>query len=242
MKNSRSYWNNVEFEKAKKFWIDDPSDTKLLNYLRYETNLEKCFVDSISFAERMNMPLKGRILDIGVGVAWTSAILSRLPQVGNIVALDFSEHRLNKIAPMVFKQYHALEEKIEKKVGDFYDFYWGDSLFDAVIFCQSLYMFRGLRNILLKVNRLLKNGGLLVVSCEDIFQEPKRLSLKWAKRKLLMNLFNLSDISGNYGYVGSDYYKAIQSCGFRYVSQQLDYSVYNSKHNLHSTNHFGIKE
>lgn len=66
---SYEYWNDIEIEKTKPYWIKDASDTKLLNFIQKDTNLQKCFQDSLDFAKHFNGGVKGHVLDVGAGVA-----------------------------------------------------------------------------------------------------------------------------------------------------------------------------
>ena len=49
------YWNDIEYEKTKPYWIEDESDMKLLNFIQKETNLQRCFQDAL-----LAHSLKGR--------------------------------------------------------------------------------------------------------------------------------------------------------------------------------------
>ena len=73
------------------------------------------------------------------------------------MAVDFSEHRLMKIAPIVFEQLQGDSEKYEPILGDFLQFDH-EEVFDVAIFCQSLYMFPNLDKTLAKIRGLLVQG------------------------------------------------------------------------------------
>lgn len=237
----RDYWNDIETEKTKTYWIEDPSDMKLVRFLREETNLEKCFMDSIAFAGTLGT-IKGTVLDVGAGVGWTSAILSEKQSVSSVVAVDISDHRLNKIAPIVFQQLGGNLSKLEPRVGDFFTMRMEPASFDVIVFCQSLSMFSDLRLILNKVHRLLADGGLMIVACERIFREHPTASYEFLKRKLKHVLKGRADVSGNYGYVDSEYRSAIEETGFKYHFQLLDYPVHANGTGLNAGNHFGVKK
>ena len=72
------YWNDIEEEKKKPYYIDDKSDYKIVNFITNETNLKRCFEDALKFAASIG-EIKGHIIDIGAGVAWTSALISPNP-------------------------------------------------------------------------------------------------------------------------------------------------------------------
>lgn len=234
------YWNDVEIQKTDPLWIEDVSDTKLIHYLREETNLERCFLDAVSFAKDLGC-MKGCALDIGAGVGWSSAIISKMPLVQTVTATDFSKHRLTKICPIVFKQFGGNYNKLTIRLGNFLHLEWKPQSFDIVIFVQSLYMFSDITRVLNKVNRLLVPGGLLIVGCERISPEYPIFSTKFFKRNLKWLLRGRADTSGNRYFIDSEYRKAIKGAGFDYKFQLLDYSVYPKDMMLNAGNHFGIK-
>lgn len=238
---SFKYWNDMDIEKAKPYWIEDVSDMKLLNFLQYETNLQKCLLDGIKFAEQFKEGVKGNVLDIGAGVAWTSAIISRIEKVESITATDFSEHRLKKIAPIVFNQLNGIETKFKTIIGDFQEMDFDMNCYQTIIFCQSLYMFPDLNKILDKVRELLSEDGILLVIGERITPEYPFLSINYLKKRMKKLLMGRTDISGNYFYEDKDYKNAIQKAGLTYEFQLLDYPVYPKSSAWKAGNHFGIK-
>ncbi len=240
--SAHQYWNDIVIEKQKAFWVEDENDPKLFNFLRRDTNLERCFLDSINYVNKWN-GLRGRILDVGAGVAWTSAIVSKTPEVSKVIALDFSEHRIKRIAPLVFKQFGGHIGKFEGIAGDFYGQTFPDGQFNAVIFCQSLYHFSDLRKVLKEIKRILVPGGSLIVSCERISEEPQwpMVPLSFYKTRLRWLLKGRADKSGNHFWTDSEYRTAIQEAGLRYEFQLLEYPVYPKGAALAAGNHFGIK-
>ena len=235
-----SYWNDIEVEKKKPFWIETEEDPKLLNFLQKGTNLQKCFEDSLQFAKSFG-GLQGNVLEIGAGVAWTSAIISKNPEVKEVTALDFSETRLLKIAPLVFKQLKGDFAKFRPVVGDFLgqDF-GGAERFDAVVFCQALYMFSNMYEVLDKVYSLVRPGGVVIIACERITPNFPKISLRYYKRLARKMLFGRADATGNNFYIDVEYKKALEKVGFAYHFQSLPYSVYHDS-GINAGNHFGIK-
>jgi SAM-dependent methyltransferase len=234
------YWNNIEIEKTKAYWIEDKSDLKLIHFIQKETNLQRCFQDAVEFSKQLRGGHLGQILDVGAGVAWTSALLSKLEQVDSVTAMDYSRHRLFQIAPIVFEQLDGDISKFKPIIGDFSDFDFKTGQFDIVLFCQSLYMFPFLDEVLAKVSKLLVPEGMIMVVCERITPEFPFFSINSLKRRLKQFLGGRADSSGNYYYEDKEYRHAIVTAGFKYQFQLLDYPVY-PKSNLNAGNHFGIK-
>jgi SAM-dependent methyltransferase len=233
------YWNDIEKEKQKAYYIQDKSDYKIVNFINNETNLKRCFEDALKYAASIG-EIKGRIIDIGAGVAWTSALISRIPSVQSVMAVDFSEHRLIQIAPIVFEQLQGNSEKYEPILGDFLHFDHEES-FDVAFFCQSLYMFPNLDEALAKIRRLLVQGGLIIIACERIVSSYPWYSPRYTLRKIKRLIRGRADPSGNYAYEDWEYRRAMERVGFEYYFQLLDYPVYKNARRITAGNHFGIK-
>jgi ubiquinone/menaquinone biosynthesis C-methylase UbiE len=235
------YWNDIELEKTKPYWIENDSDPKLINFLKEDTNILRCFEDSLSYCNEFLGGVKGNVLDVGSGVAWSSAVISRIKDVASITANDYSEHRLTKVAPFVFNQMGGDKSKFHTLIGDFMEIEFPDESYDVILFCQSLYMYQDLDSVLQKVYRMLVKGGFIMVVCERIIPEYSLLSARHYLRKLLRLLKGRSDSSGRCFYADSDYRKAIEKAGFDYKFQILDYPIFPSNNSLNAGNHFGLK-
>lgn len=212
---------------------------KLINYLTKETNLIKGFEESIKLMHSINL-LKGNILDVGAGVAWTSAILSKYEKVQKVKSLDCSEHRLMTIAPIVFNQFEGNLSKFDPVVADFTDIVLKKESYNVVLFCQSLYMFPNMEDILKKAYSLLVPGGVLLVIAESIAEKSSDLSLGYRIRCLKQKITGRADISNNHFYRDEEYKNAIQRVGFQYVAHEMDFPVFHSV-NRNCLNHIGIK-
>lgn len=237
---SYNYWNNIEIEKTKAYWIEDESDLKLVYFIQSETNLQRCFQDAVAFSMQFDGGGCGRILDVGAGVAWTSALVSQIPSVQQVIATDYSRHRLLRIAPIVFKQLNGNRLKFDTLLGNFLDIKFEDRYFDVIIFCQSLYMFKDLRVVMEKVRSLLVPDGILIVACERITRSYTIFSPKFYLRKLRHMIRGRADTSGKHYYIDSEYKDAIVKSGLEYHFQLLGYPVFFGR-NLMAGNHFGVK-
>lgn len=238
---SYEYWNDVKNEKTKPYWIEDESDMKLLNFIQKETNLQKCFQDALDFANHFGDGVKGHVLDVGAGVAWTSAILSKSKIVESVTAIDYSEHRLKDVTPIVFSQLKGDDNKFKSIIGDFLEIDFPLKKYDTIVFCQSLYMFPHIDAVLKKVLDILAPGGLVLVACERITPDYPIYSLNHLKEILVHAIKGRVDSSGNQFYVDKEYRNAIKNAGLNYEFQLLDYPVYLKNKQLKAGNHFGIK-
>ncbi|WP_319508434.1 class I SAM-dependent methyltransferase [uncultured Methanolobus sp.] len=239
-KSEMEYWNDIESEKQKAYWIEDESDLKMLKFIREQTNLERCFADSLHFAKDISDGIYGNIIDIGAGVCWSSAMISKMGNIESVTSVDLSEHRLLKIAPLVFKQLGGDYEKFRPIVADFLKSPLPNNHYNVAVFCQALYMFPDLNMVLKRVSELLVPGGLLIVACERITPEYPICSVKGIKRKAIHRLKGRADSTGNNFYTDCEYRNSIKKNGFTYKFQPLDYPVYPNNPYLNAGNYFGI--
>ena len=155
--NTSRYWNDIEKEKKKEWWIKDKNDEKLLNYLHSSGLLEEYKMAQMKL-EKKGL-LSGRILDVAAGVCWTSALLSKHDKVKHIDALDFSWHRLEKLAPIICEQFQAKEYKIQRIFGSFYDLKNDKESYDLVFMSQAFHHADSPLRLLYECDRVLKSGG-----------------------------------------------------------------------------------
>lgn len=118
--------------------------------------------------------LKGSILEVGAGSCWLSAELSRRPDVQKIVALDFSEHLLNEVAPHVIQALGGEARKIEKYLGDMHLLPWDANQFDFVFLDSVLHHTHFPLRVLGEIYRVLKERGVLIC-----LREPVKPKIPW---------------------------------------------------------------
>ena len=166
--DSSMYWNDVDIEKYKEWWIESAHDEKLMRYLKQDTNLEKGFLDLVEYAEALGHGLKGLVLDLAAGTCWTSAIVSKISDVHEVIAVDISRHRLEIIAPLVFEQFNANAEKITRVLGSFNEIKMGDNSVDCVILMEAFHHAFDVNKLILEIRRVLKPKGIVLISGEHI--------------------------------------------------------------------------
>lgn len=111
----------------------------------------------------------GRLLEIGAGAAWFSAELSKLPDVQEITATDFSPALLKEQALRVFDLLNARADKIQRMPGDFHHLELPDHHFDFVVASAVLHHAVDMSRLLGEVHRVLKPGGQFVAIREQIW-------------------------------------------------------------------------
>lgn len=136
-------------------------------------------------AHQCGLDFRGRILEIGAGAAWFSAELSKLPNVQEVVATDFSPHLLKELAPRVFKLLQADESKITRTPADFHKLEFRDGEFDFVVCSAVLHHAVSMVDVLREARRVLKPGGRFVAIREPIWPLVKLKSRSRTQARLI---------------------------------------------------------
>jgi ubiquinone/menaquinone biosynthesis C-methylase UbiE len=118
---------------------------------------------------KCGVKFRGRILEIGAGGAWLSAELSKLPNVVEVIATDFSPELLQSQAPKVFKLLKANAAKITRMPGDFHQLDFPANYFDFVVCSAVLHDANNIVQVLREAKRMLKPGGQLVSIREPVW-------------------------------------------------------------------------
>jgi ubiquinone/menaquinone biosynthesis C-methylase UbiE len=118
--------------------------------------------------QKCGVTFRGRVLEIGVGAAWFSAELSKLPKVVEVIVTDASPQRLKQHAPKIFKLLKAHEAKITRISADFRKLDFPKSHFDCVVCVGALHRAVNVVHVLREVRRVLKPGGDFVAIREQV--------------------------------------------------------------------------
>ena len=89
-----AYWNDIEKEKKKEWWIDNGNYEKCLHYINSSGLLSE-YQKSEKFIQEFSR--KVVIADLASGIGWTSALLSKLSNVAEVHAVEISKHRLGSL-------------------------------------------------------------------------------------------------------------------------------------------------
>jgi len=227
---SYSYWNNIDEEKKKSWWVESPSEiNKLKNYLII-SGLQEEFEISIKYLKEYNL-LKGKVLDVASGVCWTSSELSKFDKISSIDALEFSYHRINDIAPNVIEGLNGNSEKIRRIFGSFYNI--KEQGYDLIFMSQAFHHSERPFELLSECNKALNKNGAIILIGEHLINYKKfikRIIKMYLKRKKIITnfykLFPPDDILGDHYYRISDYY---------FMFESLGYSVLNFKSNVRNS-------
>jgi SAM-dependent methyltransferase len=109
------------------------------------------------------LPSQAKVLDLGCGGGWLSAILSKFDRVETVYALDSSRHFLNNLVPQVMTLMSGDQRKLVSIEGMFQPLLFEDSHLDVVVASSALHHADNLESVLKEIRRVLKPGGYLFV-------------------------------------------------------------------------------
>jgi SAM-dependent methyltransferase len=124
--------------------------------------IKKLVLGGIRFLKLMKIPFSGSVIDLGSGVGTVATIVSRVPEVEKVYAVEYSEQFVLKSMPAVFKHFKADEAKIVRVVGDFNMFQLPDASVSLIVEVDSLHHAEDLDLTLRECSRVLKPGGVLL--------------------------------------------------------------------------------
>jgi SAM-dependent methyltransferase len=212
------YWNDIEEEKKKPFWIADGNYEKCLNYLNTSGLLDEYYHSEkfISNTEEL------KVLDLAAGIGWTSALISKLSRVSEVHAVEISRHRLITLFEHSIKMLAGTENKIYRYIGSFYDIKLEDKSIDVIYMSQAFHHAEKPLHLLFECDRVLKENGRIIIVGEhriSIFMIFKQIVKNLiVHRKFNLNFYKLflpDKISGDHYYRVSDYYFLFQSMGYQ---------------------------
>lgn len=155
------------------------------------------------------------MISLAAGVCWEAKLLIE-HGIKEMDFLDFSEHRIMKIAPYVLEYLQCPEEcNIRLIWGSYYEVRMPDCYYDCVILSEALMMAEDPNKLLKECYRLLKGGGYIL-----IVGEPKMKRNKYREiNRMVRGIFGMkvnfaTDISGAHKYYLSEYRKLFKKTGF----------------------------
>ena len=122
-------------------------------------------------------PIQGRCIELGAGGGYFSQVISRLPQVTEVVALDLSKDMINTFREPYAELTRPEFAKIQYVVDDMNTFGMKYGSFDTVIFCASFHHSPDHVQSLEQAWQILRPGGSLILHGEHYhprFLSPKR--------------------------------------------------------------------
>ena len=154
---SADYWNNVEEEKRKELWMTDGNYESCIKYLKDNKLLDEFAVAESYITNPGNSSLK--VLDLAAGIGWTSALISKLKNVGEVHAVEISKHRIGEMFEHTMKMLGGIDRKILRYVGSFYNIKMKDKSIDLVFLSQAFHHADKPLKLLIECDRVLKDKG-----------------------------------------------------------------------------------
>ena len=233
---SSDYWNDVNEEKSKDWYIENASDDSVVKHLNksglkeeFEMVLSQCII-------------KGKVLDLASGVCWTSAIVSKINSVDSVDSVEFSFHRINDLAPIVIESLDGNKNKINRILGSFYDIKRENEYYDTIILSSAYHHAEFPLKLFHECNRVLKKGGTILIVGENIIGYKRifgRLIKNLLKLKLKFHIFSeyynqIDDPLGDHYYM---------ECDYRFTFAAYGYSCKSIKSNIRNSIGFvGVKK
>ena len=222
---SAQYWNDLAAERTKEWWIADGSEAA---FARLRIHLEESgLMAGYQIAEQhiAQMPAQGlAVADLAAGIGWTSSLLSRLRNVGEVYAVELSKHRLELLFPQAVRMFHGEPAKLKRNLGSFYDLAFSGASMDVVVISSAFHHAASALRLMTEIDRVLKPGGTLILIGENfvgatqiVGRMIKRLVMERTLCSNFYELFPPDDASGDHYYRVSDYYLFLQMLGYKVV-------------------------
>lgn len=199
-----AYWNDEAIEKAKAYYVLEGEPKKLWTYLRESTTYYDEYQAVLRTVRSLRLSLRGTGVDAAAGVCWTTALLSQLPEVDLVYAIEISKHRLFKLAPVVCRMLGGIPSKIVRVLGSFYRLDLTDHSADFCLLSQAFHHADAPRQLLGELHRVLKPGGVVAV----IGETPISSATLFKKR--IKNIVKM--VAPSSWYAAKPIYKLIPSC------------------------------
>ena len=212
-----SYWNNIEEEKKKEWWIADGNYKKCLDYLK-----SSGLLDEYSYAQNEVKKITSNnleIVDIATGIGWASCLFSNLDSIKKVHSVEMSKHRLDDLFEHCTKMLNANNSKIQRYLGSFYDLRFENESMDIVFISRSFHHANNPLKLLSECSRILKNNGTILIVGEHFITKKewcrRFLSELLKYRNFTTNFYELfrPDELGDHFYRVQDYNFMFKACG-----------------------------
>lgn len=131
---------------------------------------------AFSFLKKIGNSASGFAIDMGSGTGVGACILSKLSFIKKVFAVEFSEHFVWKVMPLVFDKYKAEGEKIQRVVSDFNHLEVENGLIDIILDIDSFHHSEDLDFTLKECHRALGVKGVIIAidrAWPDIYKKDE---------------------------------------------------------------------
>jgi SAM-dependent methyltransferase len=232
------YWNDVEEERRKEWWIADGDFAKMEAYLD-EQELNAQLDRVVEVAESLGRPIRGQGADLAAGNLWA---VPRLLAHGasRVYAVEYSRHRLLELGPMVLHHYSVPPTAVVLCHGSFYDLRLPDASLDFAFMSQAFHHAADPNAFLREVRRALRGDGVVLMIGEHVVDRslparirnagvalasrvPARMQSTVFGRTIARRPFRLErpapdPVLGDHYYLSSEYRAMFAAAGFAATS------------------------
>ncbi len=213
------YWNDIEAEKEKEWWIEDGDYDRCRRYLQRSKLL-------LEYEQAQNFirELPGRnlqVADLAAGIGWTSALLSKIDSVAAVHAVDISEHRLVRLFPHCMAMFDGRCVKVRRYLGSFYDLKLPERSVDAIFLSQAFHHADRPIRLMTECDRVLRPGGRIVMVGEHsvgfLWLAKRFIKVLVQNRRIVTSfreLFPPDPVLGDHYYRLSDYEFLFSAMGY----------------------------
>lgn len=233
------YWNDESTERSKPWHIGEKGFAPMEAHLKAEGLLRQ-LEQSLGIAAAAGLKIGGNGADLACGTAWAAAHLLRVAPIERIYCVEYSEHRLLGMAPLLLAHYKIAPERAVLCLGSFYELKLANESLDFVLLSESFHHADDPRRLLAELRRVLKPHAAVLVIGEHDLGGPWWLRLRNAARFLaarlpegaqrrmfgrvveaqplwapIKDLLRPDPIAGDHYYLREDYLSMFSKEGFR---------------------------
>lgn len=235
-------WNDIEEEKKKSWWIVGKNFEKCKNYLN-ESGLLSEFEEALKLSGILNNPnRKLQIADLAAGICWTSALISQIPNVETIHAVDISRHRMELLSPLVFEMLNGNPDKLHRYIGSFYNIKLTPNSIDYIFLSQAFHHAEFPLKLLFECDKVIRPGGTLIligehyIDSKSILKKIIKYSIKNKRFTIDFDeLYPADKLSGDHYYSFFHYKFLMNKMGYSFeykFLQKLNRVIYSGVKNV----------
>lgn len=224
---SIDYWNNIHEEAKKEWWIVDGNYKTCTEYL-YDSGLMAEYDEVERLVKNTSLDNLS-VLDLAAGIGWISSLISKLPNVGEVHAVEISKHRLEILFEHSIKMFDGCAKKIRRYWGDFNKLRFADKSMDIIIMAQAFHHSDSPLKLLLECDRVLKPGGRIIMIGENYISRImiiKRFIAMILRRRSIeadfRKLFPPDDITGDNYYRLSEYKFLFYLLKYKFIVKKVN--------------------
>lgn len=166
---SHKYWNSEELEENKVFNVikNGYEGLEKSQHLRKVYNQFLTLTDH-EIIHKFKECKELHIISVGSGVGWLEAWWLQGKAFANASLMDYSKHRIHKIAPELFKHYN-IQGKVNFIYGSMESFDFDYHSVDICILIQAFHHYDQPLAMLRRLKKTLKPGGVIIIAGEPDF-------------------------------------------------------------------------